>query len=121
MTVHARAGVTVPAGRGRRAGRGQSPCRIRAVGLSRSQTRRMITAEAVNVAVFGALLGIAVGVGFGIALQRGLHGQGITVLAIPYGRLGMFIVAAAVTGVLAAVLPARRAARLNVLTAVVST
>jgi putative ABC transport system permease protein len=94
---------------------------LRAVGLSRGQTRRMITTEAVIVAVFGALLGIAVGVGFGIALQRGLHDQGITVLAIPYGRLGLFIVAAALTGVLAAVLPARRAARLNVLTAIVST
>jgi putative ABC transport system permease protein len=93
---------------------------LRAVGLSRSQTRRMITSEAVLVAVFGALLGIAVGVGFGIALQRGLHDQGITVLAIPYGRLGLFIVAAAVTGVLAAVLPARRAARLDVLTAISS-
>jgi putative ABC transport system permease protein len=94
---------------------------LRAVGLSRGQTRRMITTEAVIVAVFGALLGIAVGVGFGIALQRGLHDQGITVLAIPYGRLGLFVLAAAVTGVLAAVLPARRAARLNILTAIVST
>jgi putative ABC transport system permease protein len=94
---------------------------LRAVGLSRGQTRRMITTEAVIVAVFGALLGIAVGVGFGIALQHGLHDQGITVLAIPYSRLAMFIAAAAITGVLAALLPARRAARLNILTAIVST
>jgi putative ABC transport system permease protein len=94
---------------------------LRAVGLSRSQTRRMITTEAVIVAVFGALLGIAVGVGFGVALQQGLHDQGITVLAVPYGRLGLFVLAAAITGVLAAVLPARRAARLNILTAIVST
>lgn len=43
---------------------------LRAIGLSRSQTRRMITSEAVIVAVFGALLGIAVGVGFGVALQQ---------------------------------------------------
>jgi putative ABC transport system permease protein len=94
---------------------------LRAVGLSRAQTRRMITTEAVIVAVFGALLGITVGVGFGVALQRGLHDVGITVLAIPYGRLGLFVVAAAVTGVLAALLPARRAARLDILAAVVST
>jgi putative ABC transport system permease protein len=94
---------------------------LRAVGLSRGQTRRMITTEAVLVAVFGALLGIAVGMVFGIALQRGLHDQGITVLAIPYGRLGLFILAAALTGVLAALLPARRAARLNILTAIATT
>ncbi|MCU1602433.1 MAG: transporter permease, partial [Frankiales bacterium] len=91
---------------------------LRAVGLSRGQTRRMITTESTIVAVFGALLGIAVGVGFGIALQQALHDQGITVLAIPYSRLGLFVLAAAVTGVLAALLPARRAARLNVLAAV---
>jgi putative ABC transport system permease protein len=94
---------------------------LRAVGLSRGQTRRMITSEAVIVAVFGALLGIFVGVGFGVALQRGLADQGITVPAVPYGRLGLFIVAAAATGVVAAVLPARRAARLHVLTAIVGT
>ncbi|MCW2776762.1 MAG: hypothetical protein JWN17_487, partial [Frankiales bacterium] len=94
---------------------------LRAVGLSRGQTRRMITTEAVLVAVFGALLGIAVGVGFGVALQRGLSDQGITVLAVPYGRLGLFVLAAAATGVLAALLPARRAARLDVLTAIVAT
>ncbi|MCU1595039.1 MAG: hypothetical protein JWO12_2431 [Frankiales bacterium] len=91
---------------------------LRAVGLSRGQTRRMITTESTIVAIFGALLGIAVGVGFGIVLQRALHDQGITVLAIPYGRLAVFVLAAGVTGVLAALLPARRAARLNVLQAV---
>ena len=91
---------------------------LRAVGLSRGQTRRMITTESTIVAVFGALLGIAIGVGFGMALQQALHDQGITVLAVPYSRLGLFVLAAALTGVLAAVLPARRAARLNVLAAV---
>ncbi|MCW2680293.1 MAG: hypothetical protein JWM62_1694 [Frankiales bacterium] len=94
---------------------------LRAIGLSRGQTRRMITSEAVIVAVFGALLGIALGIGFGIALQQGLQDQGITALAIPLGRLTLFIAAAAVTGVVAAVLPARRAAKLNVLAAVATT
>ena len=94
---------------------------LRAVGLSRAQTRRMITTEAVLVAVFGALLGIAVGVGFGVALQQALHSQGISELAIPYSRLLVFILAAAGTGVLAALLPARRAARLNVLQAISTT
>jgi putative ABC transport system permease protein len=78
----------------------------------------MITSEAVIVAVFGALMGIAVGVGFGAALQRALQGQGITELSLPYGRLALFILTAAGAGVLAALLPARRAARLNVLRAV---
>lgn len=119
--AHAQAGVTVSAGRRRRAGRGNSQCRSRAVGVSRGQTCRMITADAVIVAVFAALLGIALGVGFDIALQRGLHDQGITVLAMPSGWLSVFVLAAGFTGVLAAVLPARRAARVNVRTGVVST
>ena len=118
--AHAQTGVTVSAGRRRRAGGGNSQCRSRAVGFSRGQACRMITADAVIVAVFAALLGIALGVRFDIALQRGLH-QGITVLAMPSGWLSVFVLAAGFTEVLAAVLPARRAARLNVLTGVVST
>lgn len=94
---------------------------LRAVGLSRGQTWHMITTEAVLVAVFGALLGIGLGVGFGVALQRGLVDQGITVLALPYDRLALFVVAAGLTGVLAALLPARRAAHLDVLRAIGST
>ena len=91
---------------------------LRAVGLGRPKTRRMITVEAVIVAVFGALLGIAVGTSFGVALQGALRGQGITDLAIPYGRLGLFVLAAAAAGIVAALLPARRAAHLNVLQAI---
>jgi putative ABC transport system permease protein len=94
---------------------------LRAVGLSRPQTRRMIDVEAVIVAVFGALLGISVGTAFGVALQSALHGQGVTVLAIPYPRLALFVLAAAGAGIVAAVLPARRAAHLNVLNAISTT
>ena len=91
---------------------------LRAVGLGRRQVRRMVTVEAVIVSVFGALLGIAVGSVFGIALQRALAEQGVTELRFPVGRLVLFVVVAALAGVVAALLPARRAARLDVLQAI---
>jgi putative ABC transport system permease protein len=94
---------------------------LRAVGLQRRQLRRMIRVESVVIAVYGALLGLAVGVAFGWAMVRALHGQGVTEFSLPYGRLVQVLVVAALAGVLAAALPARRAARLNVLEAVAST
>ncbi len=94
---------------------------LRAVGLGRRATRSMIRVEAVAVAVFGALLGIVVGTGFGIAAQRSLVDQGITELSFPYGRIVVFVVLAALAGVIAAALPARRAARLDVLQAISAT
>ncbi len=94
---------------------------LRAVGLSRAQTRRMVTVEAVLVAVFGALLGVAVGTAYGVVLQRSLASEGITELVVPGGRLLLFVLVAALAGVLAAALPARRAARLDVLQALAAT
>ena len=94
---------------------------LRAVGLGRRQVRRMVTVEAVIVAVFGALLGIAVGSVFGLALQRALADEGLTELRFPVGRLVLFVVVAALAGVAAALLPARRAARLDVLQAIATT
>ena len=91
---------------------------LRAVGLSRRQLRRMVRLEAIAIAVLGALLGIVAGLLFGIVLQRAFGDQGITELAIPWARLGVFVVIAGLVGVLAAVLPARRAANLNVLQAI---
>ncbi len=91
---------------------------LRAVGLSRRQLRRMVRLEAVTIAVLGAVLGVVMGIAFGIALQRALADQGIDVLSIPALQLAIFVALAAVVGVLAAVLPARRAARLNVLDAI---
>ena len=91
---------------------------LRAVGLSRRQLRRMVRLESVTIAVVGALLGVALGIGFGVVLQRSQESQGIAQLAIPWGRLGLFVVLAAVVGVLAAWFPARRAARLDVLKAI---
>ena len=94
---------------------------LRAVGLQRRQLRRMIRVESVVIAVYGALLGLAVGVCFGWALVRALHSQGVTEFSLPYGRLVQVLIVAALAGVLAAALPARRAARLDVLEAVAAT
>jgi len=91
---------------------------LRAVGLSRRQLRRMVRLESVAIAVLGAVLGVVMGVVFGVALQRAIADQGLDVLSIPWLLLVIFVVVAAVVGVLAAVLPARRAAKLNVLTAI---
>jgi putative ABC transport system permease protein len=91
---------------------------LRAVGLGRAQTMRMVTVEAVVISVFGALLGVVVGVGLGTAVTRALKSDGITELVLPWGRMGTYLVLAALVGVIAAVLPAIRAARLNVLGAI---
>jgi putative ABC transport system permease protein len=88
---------------------------LRAVGATRRQIRRIIRWEAVVVAVLGAILGIVVGIGAGVALQRALADSGIDTLAMPVGTLVIILIGAIFIGVLAAVLPARRAARLNVL------
>ena len=91
---------------------------LRAVGLSRAQLRRMVRLESVIVAVLGAVLGVVMGIAFGVALQRAIADQGVDVLAIPWARLTTFVLVAALVGVLAAVVPARRAARLDVLRAI---
>jgi putative ABC transport system permease protein len=91
---------------------------LRAVGLARRQVRRMIRAESVLISLYGAVLGVIIGVAFGAALVSALKEQGIDQFAIPGVRIVWVFVAAAVGGVLAAILPARRAARLNVLAAI---
>ncbi|MET0821937.1 MAG: FtsX-like permease family protein [Aeromicrobium sp.] len=93
---------------------------LRAIGLDRAQVRRMVRLEAVAIAALGACLGIGLGLLFGFVLQRAVVDQGVTDLAIPWARLALFVVAAVLVGVLAAVLPARRAARLDVLRAISS-
>jgi len=91
---------------------------MRALGVTRKQMRRMIRLESLVIAVYGAILGVVVGVGFGVALQRALSSSGIDVLDIPWVSLVIFIVASAIVGVLAALWPARRAAKLDVLQAI---
>lgn len=91
---------------------------LRAVGLTRRQLRRMIALEAVVIAVFGAVLGVALGTIFGVSLVKALAAEGISELAVPWASFAVFFVVAAVLGVLASVLPAWRASRLDVLTAI---
>jgi putative ABC transport system permease protein len=91
---------------------------LRAIGMSRRQTRRMVRLEAVIIAVFGAVLGIAVGIFFGWAMVQALKDQGVSALAIPAGQLLVYVALAGLAGVLAAILPARHAARLDVLRAI---
>jgi len=91
---------------------------LRAVGLGRAQTMRMVTVEAVVISVFGAVLGLAVGVGLGAAIVRALHDQGISQLALPWTQMVTYLILAGIVGVVAAVLPAIRAARVNVLQAI---
>ena len=91
---------------------------LRAVGMSRVQVKRMIRVESVIIAILGALLGVAIGIAFGVAMQQALVGVGVTELAVPIGQLLVYVLVAAVAGVVAAILPARRAAKLDVLQAI---
>ena len=75
-------------------------------------------ALSVTISVFGAVLGLAVGAGLGAAVVRALHDQGITQLSFSWGLMVAYLILAAVIGVLAAILPSVRAARLNVLNAI---
>jgi putative ABC transport system permease protein len=91
---------------------------LRAVGTSRRQLRRMIRLESVVIAVFGALLGITIGVSFGAAIQNGLEDNGLTVLDIPVGTLSLYVLLGGLIGMLAALWPAWRAGRMDVLKAI---
>ena len=91
---------------------------LRAIGMSRRQLRTMIRLESVVISLLGAALGVVLGIVFGVALMYALRDEGLEVISIPFVQLVLFLVVAVVLGVLAAVLPARRAARLDVLRAI---
>ena len=91
---------------------------LRAVGMTRRQLRRAIRWEAVIIAIFGAILGLILGVIFGVAAVVAIPDTFINTVSIPYGNLIVYLVIAGLAGILAAILPARRAARLNVLDAI---
>jgi putative ABC transport system permease protein len=91
---------------------------LRAVGMKRRQVRTMIRSEAVILAIFGAIIGIIVGTGMGVALVSSLKQQGITDIVVPVSRLVVFLLIAALLGLIAAGWPARRAARLDILNAI---
>lgn len=91
---------------------------LRAVGLMRRQVAEMVTVEAVVISVFGALLGLIVGTALGAAVVRALHDQGIPVLSFPWGTIIVFLLLAVVLGLIAAIIPAVRAARIDILRAI---
>ncbi|WP_432053622.1 FtsX-like permease family protein [Streptomyces sp. bgisy022] len=91
---------------------------LRAIGLSRRQLRRMVRLESVVIAVFGAVLGLALGLVWGVCVQRVLALEGLTAFAVPWTTIVAVVVGSALIGVAAALLPALRASRMNVLEAI---
>jgi putative ABC transport system permease protein len=89
---------------------------LRAVGMSRKQVRRLVRYEAVITALIGAVLGTILGVIFATLVSRPLADEGFE-LSYPIGTLLVLLILAALAGVLAAIWPARRAAKLDVLRA----
>jgi putative ABC transport system permease protein len=91
---------------------------LRAVGMKRRQVREMIRSEAVIVALFGGVIGILRGLGFGLALAYALRNNGVTTISVPVASLVGFVILSALLGLVAASWPARRAANLDVLAAI---
>jgi putative ABC transport system permease protein len=89
---------------------------LRAVGMTRRQARRMVRGESVVTALIGAALGLPLGVALAALVTASLSDYGVE-LAVPVGSLVVFALVAAAVGVLAAIAPARRASRLDVLNA----
>jgi putative ABC transport system permease protein len=89
---------------------------LRAVGMTRPQLRRMVRDESIVIALIGASVGMALGLVLAAMVADALSGEGVS-FAVPVGTLIAFAAIAAVAGVLAAVLPARRAGRLDILDA----
>ncbi|PIE99167.1 MAG: ABC transporter permease, partial [Propionibacterium sp.] len=91
---------------------------MRAIGLTRSQLRRTIRLEAIMITVLGSVVGIGLGLFFGIVIRAALRNDGLTELEIPVVQLVIFLVVTAFIGMLAATWPARRAAKQNILAAI---
>jgi putative ABC transport system permease protein len=89
---------------------------LQAVGMTRRQVRRMVRHESIVTALLGATTGVAVGLGLGYLVTSMLSDEGLT-FVVPGGTLVALAVVAVVAGVLAAIVPARRAAKLSPLTA----
>ncbi len=90
----------------------------RAIGMSRRQMRGMIRKESIVIALFGAVIGVVLGLAWGVSGQKVLATQGLNTLSIPWSTIVVVFVGAAIVGRLAAVLPAFRASRMNILNAI---
>lgn len=90
---------------------------LRAVGMSRSQLRRAISLESILIATLGGLLGMGLGLTFAWAVIESIEDEFLR-LSIPWGQVGLAVVGAALAGLIAALVPAWRASRRNILTAI---
>ena len=93
---------------------------LRAVGMTRGQVRAMVRWESVVISLIGAVSGAGLGIGIGLALSQALEDEGITGISVPGPQIALYVALAAVAGVLAALGPARSAAKVDVLKAVVT-
>ncbi len=91
---------------------------LRVVGMTRRQVRRMVRGESVIIALIGGVVGIALGVFWGWAFVSALQGQGITQFHVPPVQLAAFVAVSVLAGLAAALVPAWRASRLDVLDAI---
>lgn len=91
---------------------------LRAVGMTRRQLRSTVRWEAVLTSIFGTLLGLGIGLFFGWAIVEALKDEGLNAFVVPVGQLVVIVVIAGLAGVAAAILPARRASKLNILDAI---
>ena len=91
---------------------------LRALGMTRSQTRSMVRWESVIISLLGAVLGLSVGLGLGVAVSGSLHDLGITEIAVPGTNLILYAIIAGVFGVVAAIFPTIRASRVDILRAI---
>jgi putative ABC transport system permease protein len=86
--------------------------------MSRFQVTQMVAVESVVIAVFGALLGVLVGSVLGTAVVRAVPDQLVSVLSLPWGSTAVVLGLAVLVGLVAAILPAVRAARIDLLRAI---
>jgi putative ABC transport system permease protein len=93
---------------------------LRAVGMTRRQLRATVRYESVIIALLGTTLGLSIGTAFGWSIVKALEDQGLDTFNFPVSQLAVVTVIAALAGVAAAALPARRAARLDILGAIKS-
>lgn len=91
---------------------------LRAIGMTRKKLRTMIRYESIIIALFGAILGLGMGLFFAWAVVSALEAEGIKRLVVSYPQLGVYLILAIVAGVLAGAWPAYKAARMNVLKAI---